>query len=160
MKTHEISHSLGRAGTYEASTGIVPMDEPDAWAHLHVARLGRVCIVADGRPHVFPVNYAVADRTIVFRTAPGAKLEHGPGSLSCFEADGYDERSLEGWSVMAFGRLEEITYARDEQNRSLRELPLHSVAPGHRRHWIAMDVDEITGRHFHGGWVVPGGFFG
>ena len=33
--------------------------------------LGRVGVVVDGQPQIFPVNYALKERLIVFRTAPG-----------------------------------------------------------------------------------------
>lgn len=117
--------------------------------------MGRVSILAGDRPLVFPVNFAIAYRTIVFRTGPGTKLEHGPGTTSCFEVDGYDSRSHEGWSVMAFGRLEEITNGLDPLSRSLRQLPVEPMAPGRRMHWIAMRVEEVSGRHFTGGWSAP-----
>jgi nitroimidazol reductase NimA-like FMN-containing flavoprotein (pyridoxamine 5'-phosphate oxidase superfamily) len=143
-----------------ASPEIAPLSEVQCWSYLRGQQLGRVSVLAGGRPHIFPVNYATADGTIVFRTAPGAKLNYGPGSVSCFEVDGYDAHSLEGWSVMAFGRLEEITHASDERSRSLRQLPVQQLAPGTRLRWIAMRVDEVTGRHFSGGWIEPGTFFG
>ena len=151
--------TAGRAGARIASD-IVELTEEESWTRLRSQQLGRVCIVASGRRHIFPVNYAVGDRAIVFRTAPGAKLEHGPGSTTCFEVDAYDGHTLEGWSVMAWGILEEITDARDEQSRSLRTLPVHPVAPGTRPHWIALRVDKVTGRYFSGGWILPGAFLG
>lgn len=140
--------------------GVLQMSEEDCWAQLRNHDLGHVAVVVDGRPCSFPVNYAVGERSIVFRSDPGAKLEHGPGSDSSFEIDGYDPSSLHGWSVMAFGRLEDITEPRDERSRTLRGLAVHPLAPGAKLHWIALHVDRLTGLHFTSGWVVPGEFFG
>lgn len=136
------------------------MTEDECWSHVKGALLGRVAMVAAGRPHVFPVNYAIHEQWIVFRTGPGTKLSHGPRSSCCFEVDGYDPHSLEGWSVMAFGRLEDITEATDDAAAALRGTDVRPVAPGPKAHWMAVKVDEITGRRFSGGWVIPGGFLG
>jgi nitroimidazol reductase NimA-like FMN-containing flavoprotein (pyridoxamine 5'-phosphate oxidase superfamily) len=139
---------------------VVILSEADSWSYLRSRDLGRLSIAAGGRPSVFPVNYAVAGGTIVFRTAPGAKMTYGPGNFACFEVDGYDRNSTEGWSVMAFGTLAEITHAEDELNRSLRALRILPAAPGERMHWIALRVAEVSGRWFSGGWIVPGGYLG
>ncbi|MBA3288089.1 MAG: pyridoxamine 5'-phosphate oxidase family protein, partial [Acidimicrobiia bacterium] len=42
--------------------------------------VGRLATYASGRPHIVPVNFVVDGRTIVFRTAEGAKLSAGPAS--------------------------------------------------------------------------------
>ena len=152
--------TTGRAGVRERSPEIVSLSESDCWSYLRGQELGRVTITARGRVQVFPVNYSVDQESIVFRTAPGTKLDYGPSSLSCFEVDAYSRHSLEGWSVMAFGRLEEITHGEDDRSRALRRLPIRPVAPGSRMHWIAMLVDEVTGRYFSGGWILPGEFLG
>lgn len=150
----------GRAAVWEPSPDIHPLSIEECWRYLRSQHLGRVTITAAGRPHIFPVNYAIGGRTIVFRTAPGAKLEHGPGSITCFEVDGYNKTSLEGWSVMAFGILEDITGGDDARSRTLRHLPVRPVAPGIRMHWMAMRADHVTGRYFRSGWIVPGAFYG
>ncbi len=152
--------SQGRAGAAYASPEVLALSAEQCWHLLRTQRLGRVVINVGGRPHLFPVNYATGERAIVFRTAPGAKLDHGPGSISCFEVDAYDPHTLEGWSVMAFGRLEDITDAQDEASQALRTLAVRPVAPGAKLHWIALRVEELSGRHFASGWIVPGAFLG
>src|SRR5690349_9871029 len=119
--THTAEPSAtGRAGARPASE-VTALTLEDCWSYLRATKIGRVTIIAAGRPNVFPVNYMVAGQTIVFRTAPGVKLQHGPGSFTCFEVDGYDRSSTEGWSVMAFGRLEDISSATDAASQALRE---------------------------------------
>lgn len=152
--------SFGQTAASDAGGDLQLLSIEECWCYLRGQELGRVTITAAGRPHVFPVNYSIAGRTIVFRTAPGAKLEHGHGSIACFEVDGYDRSSLEGWSVMAFGVLRDITHGEDRLSRTLRRLPVQPAAPGKRLHWMAMRGDEVTGRHFRSGWLVPGAFLG
>lgn len=144
----------------QASPDIVSINVVECWNHLRRERLGRVAIVARGRPHIFPVNYVASERVIVFRTGGGLKLAHGPGSSSCFEVDGFDKESKVGWSVMAFGRLVDITTATDALTSAFRRLPVEPQAPGTRTHWLAMHIDELTGMRFIGGWAVPGNFLG
>jgi len=100
---------------------VLELNEEHCWQYLQVHQLGRLAIVIGGRPQIFPVNYAVGEKAIVFRTEPGSKLAHGPGSVACFEIDGYDPHAREGWSVTAVGPLEEITDAEDA--RSCTGLP-------------------------------------
>jgi nitroimidazol reductase NimA-like FMN-containing flavoprotein (pyridoxamine 5'-phosphate oxidase superfamily) len=139
---------------------VLELTEEDCWHYLQAHELGRLAIVIGGRPQIFPVNYAAGEKAIVFRTEPGSKLAHGPGSVACFEIDGYDPHAREGWSVTAVGPLEEITDAEDARSLSLRQLRLHPLAPGARLHWIALNTEKVTGRHFSAGWLIPGVFLG
>jgi uncharacterized protein len=156
----EGDRSLGRAGARASSAGVLELTEEHCWEYLQVHQLGRLAIVIGGRPQIFPVNYAVGEKAIVFRTEPGSKLAHGPGSVACFEIDGYDPHPREGWSVTAVGPLEEITDAEDARSRALRQLRLDPLAPGTRLHWIALNAEKVTGRHFAAGWLIPGVFLG
>jgi hypothetical protein len=106
------------------------------------------------------VNYRAADDAVVFRTEPGAKLSHGPGTAACFEIDEYDEETAMAWSVMVVGALNDISAANDERSRGLRRLAVEPLAPGERLHWLVLSADEVSGRSFRGGWIVPGHYLG
>ena len=150
----------GAAGLTPASATVLTLSDEDCWALLRSHKLGRLAIVIEGRPRIFPVNYAAADNTVVFRTGPGAKLQHGPGAAACFEIDDYDQRTAMAWSIMVVGVLKDITDANDKRSRSLRRLAVEPVAPGQRLHWLALKADEVSGRSFRGGWIVPGNYLG
>jgi uncharacterized protein len=154
------SRSIGRGGLKTASANMLIIPEDECWSLLRNNKVGRLAIVIEGRPRIFPINYAAADNALVFRTEPGAKLEHGPGSSACFEIDDYDQRDSTAWSVMVVGTLQDITDADDERSRGLRRLPVEPAAPGARLHWLALSADEVTGRRFRGGWIVPGHYLG
>jgi uncharacterized protein len=154
------SRSIGRAGLNAASANVHILPEDECWALLRNHNVGRLAIVVEGRPRIFPVNYAAGDDTLVFRTEPGAKLKYGPGSAACFEIDEYDHRDSTAWSVMVVGVLEDITDADDVRTRGLRRLPVEPAAPGSRLHWLALNAEEVSGRRFRGGWVVPGQYLG
>ncbi len=152
--------TVGRAGRAPVTANVVILSEEDCWSLLRNHNLGRLAIVVEGRPRIFPVNYAAAEAVVVFRTEPGAKLKHGPGSAACFEIDGHDQGTSMAWSVMVVGVLEDVTDGDDERSRGLRRLPAEPAAPGNRLHWLALNADEVSGRSFRGGWMVPGQYFG
>jgi hypothetical protein len=53
-----------------AEASLVPMGPQECLALLRQHRVGRLAVVIDGQPHVFPLNYAADDEgVIVFRTA-------------------------------------------------------------------------------------------
>ena len=50
---------------------ILPVHE--CWELLAGVTLGRLVTSVDGRPEIFPINYVVQRRTVLFRTAAGTK---------------------------------------------------------------------------------------
>ena len=107
--------------------------------------LGRVAVVDDRGPVVFPVNFVLDRRTVVFRTEQGTKLHAaGRGSRVCFEVDRADAAAHTGWSVIVRGEITEVT-DRAELER-LRELPLQAWAPGVRDRYVRILPAVLTGR--------------
>jgi uncharacterized protein len=151
---------IGRGGLKLASPDLRTLSSEECWKLLSNERLGRLAINVHGSPRILPVNYAAGQQSIVFRTETGSKLKHGPGSVACFEIDGYDRLSEVGWSVMVVGVLQDITTDSDIGSQALRALPVEPRAPGARLHWLAIQGGEVSGRSFHGGGLVPGGYLG
>jgi len=125
-----------------------PIADQECLSLLGLHRLGRVALDVDGRPQVFPVNYALSGRVVVFRTAPGTKLANAPMSHVAFEIDDYDSTTGVGWSVMVKGVAYEITNALDHDSVEARHQLVQPMAPGQRDRWVAIQPDEITGRRF------------
>jgi nitroimidazol reductase NimA-like FMN-containing flavoprotein (pyridoxamine 5'-phosphate oxidase superfamily) len=79
-----------------AAVSILPQTE--CWDLLSGGSLGRLVTSVDGQPEIFPVNFVVQHRTILFRTAEGTKLvSTAINNNVLFEAD--DHNVAEGWSV-------------------------------------------------------------
>jgi uncharacterized protein len=107
--------------------------------------LGRVAVVDDRGPVVFPVNFVLDRHTVVFRTEQGTKLHAaGRGSRVCFEVDHADATAHIGWSVIVRGEITEVT-DRGELDR-LRGLPLQAWAPGVRDRYVRILPAVLTGR--------------
>ena len=110
--------------------------------------LGRLALIVDGRPQIFPVTYAVRQGIVVFRTAPGTKLAHAPGSAVAFEIDGYEAAEGVGWSVVVQGTARNVTDAGDDFAWAARGAAVYPLAPGTRVHRVAIEPTSITGRRF------------
>ncbi len=121
------------------------LSEIDCWSILPEKGVGRVGICIDGRPFIFPVNYATWGRSIVFRTGPGAKLGSAIDKApAAFEIDSTDIIYHEGWSILATGSMREVKD--EEQLDAIAHLPLAPWAPGDKSHFVRIEIEEITGR--------------
>jgi uncharacterized protein len=110
--------------------------------------LGRIAFNVEGQPEVFPINYAMEGQIVVFRTAPGTKLDHGTKARLAFEVDDWDPKLGIGWSVVVKGLAEELTRNVGRTAEHIRQAPVHPVAPGERWHWLAIQPLEVSGRRF------------
>ncbi len=108
--------------------------------------IGRVAVVLDGHPIVFPVNYAVEGDSVVFRTAPGTKLSGAALGHVAFEIDEVDAATQTGWSVIVQGIGNDISATLDERSERLRALEVQPWVPGEHAHWVGILAQSITGR--------------
>ncbi|WP_431843092.1 pyridoxamine 5'-phosphate oxidase family protein [Calidifontibacter indicus] len=74
------------------------MSVSQSWLLLRSAAVGRLAVVVDGLPDIFPVNHPVDHGTILFRTAQGTKLDAASGHAVAFETTG--ESSQEAHSFV------------------------------------------------------------
>jgi hypothetical protein len=114
---------------------------------LRRAEVGRLAVSRPEHPDVFPVNYVVDHGTVVFRTAPGGKLDAVTAERHVtFEVDGVDEPSGDAWSVIIKGEAVEIAgvVARFDAG----DLPLFPWHTSPKPHYIRVVPVEVTGRRF------------
>ena len=124
---------------------IEELTKSECFGLLAGGTLGRVAVVDDRGPVVFPVSFILDRHTVVFRTEPGTKLHAAArGSLVCFEADGIDAAGRVGWSVIVRGEITEVTDPAELAR--LRALPLRVQAPGAREHYVRILPAVLTGR--------------
>ena len=121
----------------------VPPDE--CWELLAAAGVGRIGVLVGGAPEVYPLNFVVDGRSVVFRTDSGSKLLGLRRSPKvCLEIDGFDVDERTGWSVLLKGSAGEVTDA--AELRELAGLPLHLWSAGAKAHWMRITPTEVTGR--------------
>lgn len=77
---------------------------------LATVPVGHVGLNMGGEPVVLPVNFALLDGDIVFRTVEGTKfLAAVAGNVVAFEADSYEPHGRSGWSVLVQGQPHIVT---------------------------------------------------
>lgn len=117
---------------------------------LRTHRFGRLAVVVDGQPLIFPVNYGVDGDVVAFRTAAGTKLSATSLGRVAFEIDGVDETSRTGWSVVVQGVGNDITSTVDTRSEQLRALEVEPWVPGERVQWVGIMAQQLSGRRLRG----------
>jgi nitroimidazol reductase NimA-like FMN-containing flavoprotein (pyridoxamine 5'-phosphate oxidase superfamily) len=131
----------------ETSPPATRLDSHDCWALLRSVQVGRLALVIDGQPEIFPVNYVVDHGTVVFRTADGSKVTAAlTGEPLAFESDGFDPTDSKAWSVVVKGTASEIHDFDDLVAASLLPLEPWQGSPKHR--FVRIEAAQITGRWF------------
>jgi nitroimidazol reductase NimA-like FMN-containing flavoprotein (pyridoxamine 5'-phosphate oxidase superfamily) len=117
--------------------------------------VGRLALTANALPVVLPINFTITGRTIVFATESGLKLGAArAGTVACLEVDGFDRWAHNGWSVLATGRLAEITDP--ARCAEAKRLPLSPWAAPHADHYIELAVELLSGRRITRGPMAGG----
>ena len=125
--------------------GIGVLDEAECLELLSRSSIGRVAVTIGAVPAVFPVNFRLVDRSIVFRTGTGTKLDAAVRhAVVAFEVDEVDRLYHEGWSVLVVGVANELTDP-EPLERAL-QLPLEPWAPGDRQFIVRIRLDFVSGR--------------
>lgn len=117
---------------------------------LRSTPFGRLAVVIEGKPQIFPVNHVVDHGGVAFRTAAGSKLAGAAHQAVAYEIDGYDLQEGKAWSVVVHGIARELQ-AIDDVVAALA-LPLYPWAPGAPKpHVLRIEPEEISGRRFYMG---------
>jgi uncharacterized protein len=115
--------------------------------------VGRVALCTPTGPRIVPVNYAVVEDTVVFRTSPHSLLGTTIRNTSiAFEVDHVDYERHMGWSVVATGTAAPIEDA--DQIAHIRSVwDPRPWAGGSRVHYIRLTWKELSGRRIGVGWT-------
>jgi nitroimidazol reductase NimA-like FMN-containing flavoprotein (pyridoxamine 5'-phosphate oxidase superfamily) len=131
----------------EASTVASRLDEATCWALLRTVAVGRLAVVVESEPEIFPINYVLDHGSIVFRSGDGTKLTAAlSDGVVAFESDGFDAETAEAWSVVLKGEAGEIHDIDDLIAASLLPLAPWEGAPKHR--FVRIVPRQVTGRRF------------
>jgi uncharacterized protein len=128
--------------------GVTILSVQECWDLLAGVTLGRLITSVDDQPEIFPVNYAVQRRTVLFRTAEGTKLvSTAINNRVVFEAD--DHNVAEGWSVIVKGTARSL-----RTNEEIEEAEHAQVLPwttSQKTHYVRVIPESVTGRRFQFG---------
>lgn len=107
--------------------------------------VGRFVFSSERGPVALPVNFAVLDGDVVFKTAPGTSIEQGVADgAASFEVDHLDEALAEGWSVLVSGRARVLTDRRELARAAALEID--TWAGEDRDVYVRLETAEVTGR--------------
>jgi nitroimidazol reductase NimA-like FMN-containing flavoprotein (pyridoxamine 5'-phosphate oxidase superfamily) len=127
------------------------LEEAECWRLLASQPVGRVAVIVGHYPVVFPVNFTVDGRNILFRTDAGTKLWALHRSNVTFEVDAIDPVHRAGWSVMVRGSAREVDLQHDtgiavNARAAAKLVRSDPWAPGERQHVVRVIPDGISGR--------------
>ncbi|MFJ4731996.1 DUF1918 domain-containing protein [Streptomyces sp. NPDC088770] len=114
-------------------------------ALLSTHGVGRVAVSTPDGPAVVPVNYAVIDGAIAYRTAPDSVPAAAVGTEAAFEVDHVDEAMSQGWSVLVIGPARVVTEP-DVVRRLAEHAHTEPWAGGVRELWVSIQPRRLTGR--------------
>ncbi len=118
--------------------------------HLERGGVGRLAFITPKGLRIVPLNFASNPGVIVFRTVADSELgTYGEGAEAVFEIDEIDHVAEQGWSVVAFGRLERPSDVDDVwDGRGWRNPTPWSG--GHRNFHMQLRWNVLTGRRLVG----------
>ena len=129
----------------DSGRGVLTEDE--CWELLARPEVGRLAVCIGEGPEIFPVNYVIDNRTLLFRTAEGTKLAAVAVALQvAFEVDGYDAARGEAWSVVVRGSARVLERLNDVY--SAQELPLFSWHAAPKPIFVRIEPMRVSGRRF------------
>ncbi|MFE7311592.1 helix-turn-helix domain-containing protein [Streptomyces sp. NPDC057555] len=146
--TADLPAGLGKAGAHPEVFALGPAECREL---LSTHGVGRVGVILDGAPAIFPVNYSVIDDVIAYRTQAGSGPAAAAGHEATLEVDHLDEAFSQGWSVLAAGPAEVVTGFYESRKFEEHAYSAPWVGTG-RYEWIAIRPTHLSGRRIH----VPG----
>ena len=124
------------------------LSDDESWRLLSSVTLGRLVATSGTRLEIFPVNFVVQHRTILFRTAEGTKLAASlMNDRVLFEAD--DHNVVNGWSVIVRG--EPVLLETPDEIAEAERAQLLSWTSTEKRRFVRITPHEISGRSFQFG---------
>lgn len=131
-----------------ASTAASPVEvltDQDCWDTLRRLEFGRLAYAIDGYLDLVPINYAVHDGEIVFRTAEGSKLSAVlAGGEVVFEIDEIGDD--EAVSIIMRALPREMPH---DEARWADQLRLRPWVPTVKEHVVGLRPLQMSGRRFH-----------
>jgi uncharacterized protein len=107
---------------------------------------GRIAFGSPAGLRILPVNYALFDDKVVFRTLPYGEIAANVHGADCaLEIDEIDEEHRRGWSVLAVGTVRRVEDHRDVRMIKAEWNP-EPFASGLRTLYFRLDWRSLTGR--------------
>ncbi|MGO4583746.1 pyridoxamine 5'-phosphate oxidase family protein [Arthrobacter sp. 2RAF6] len=130
----------------QSADAIERLSPDECFELLGQSTVGRLAVIVEDHPDIFPVNYVVDHGSIVFRTGIGTKFRSSMRNPCALEIDGFNAGSGKAWSVVVRGQANLIV---DPQEKATADaLHLEPWQPGSKSHYVRLTLEAITGRLF------------
>jgi nitroimidazol reductase NimA-like FMN-containing flavoprotein (pyridoxamine 5'-phosphate oxidase superfamily) len=127
------------------SAGLEILDRTECVQLLRSVSVGRIVFTDQALPAVQPVNFAVMDDAVFFRSSRGSKLSAAArNAIVAFEADHFDDGLHNGWSVAIVGHASEVLDL--DELRAVDGLALRTWTESNQDHVIKIPMERIAGR--------------
>lgn len=131
-------------GTSEQPSPVERLSEDACWEVLKRLEFGRLAYLVDGHLDLAPINYAVHNGELVFRTAEGSKLAGVlQGGEVVFEVDEVSQESAT--SVIVRAQPREFTH---DEARWADQMRLRPWVSTKKEHVVGLSPQVVTGRRF------------
>ena len=121
------------------------LGEDECWRMLARADVGRLAVSVSDEPQIFPVNFVIDNRSVLFRTSEGTKLASlAVSARVAFEVDGFDAATGEAWSVVVRGTAKMLDKLNDVY--AAQELPLFPWEATPKPVFVRIIPRAVTGR--------------
>ncbi|UXA17847.1 pyridoxamine 5'-phosphate oxidase family protein [Mycobacterium sp. SMC-4] len=131
--------------TTTSDAPVTELTEAESWDRLARVSLGRLVTTVNGWTEIFPVNFVVQGKTLLFRSAEGTKLLTAVlNEYVVFEAD--DHNVVEGWSVVVRGKARLL--AGSTEMAEARRAGLYPWVATAKSRFVRITPQTMTGRRF------------
>jgi nitroimidazol reductase NimA-like FMN-containing flavoprotein (pyridoxamine 5'-phosphate oxidase superfamily) len=128
-----------------------PLDEAECLRLISAGGVGRIGYSGRFGPTILPVNFAMHEQAIVFRTGQhspmGEDLRTGIADAAykvAFEIDEISPATKEGWSILVQGAAYPVDS--EPELTAVRQSGIQAWAGGEKELFIRIIPDRITGR--------------
>ena len=127
------------------ATPVTELTDAESWDYLKSVSLGRLVTTVGGWTEIFPVNFVVQHKTVLFRTSEGTKLVSSAiNNNVLFEVD--DHNAVGGWSVIVKGIARSMrTDAEIDEAERAQLLPWTATV---KQHYVRVRPLSVSGRRF------------
>jgi nitroimidazol reductase NimA-like FMN-containing flavoprotein (pyridoxamine 5'-phosphate oxidase superfamily) len=124
---------------------VVRLSEDECWQRLEGPEIGRLVTHVGEVIDIFPINYVVDGRSLVFRTAEGSKLvELTVNDEVIFEVD--DHTDADAWSVIVRGTAQALETLAERE--AADRLGLNPWVPTLKYNYVRITPTTLSGRAF------------